>query len=105
MTDKITAREKLIQYCDIYQRLLPALAAIEDARINEFRLSLETTVRQFQEMLQTEQPRTILSRMVKGVRQGLRETPRLVASLVPDRKEEVLLRIREAVGCDLESVD
>lgn len=105
MTDKITAREKLIQYCDIYQRLLSALAAIDDMRITEFRLSLETTVRQFQEILQTEQPRAILSKMLKGVRQGLRETPGLVVSLVPDRKEEVLLRIREAVGCDLDLVD
>lgn len=90
---------KLKSLAAIYLQLIELLKESGDERLATLADSIARSLTQLDEMLAVEVDSKTGREMLKGLRQGLRETPKLIASIVPERSAQLVAEFEDKLGC------
>lgn len=82
----------------VYEQLIELLKEANDARLTNFIESTVQSLSQLKQMLAVEINPKIGREMLKGIRQGLRETPELLASISPELSTKLVAEFEIRLG-------
>lgn len=82
----------------VYEQLIELLKEANDARLTNFIESTVQSLSQLKQMLAAEINPKIGREMLKGIRQGLRETPELLASISPELSTKLVAEFEIRLG-------
>lgn len=100
MTNTITKATtvKLHSYAAIYSQLVSLLREAGDKRLTALADSADKSLTQLNEMLANEVDAKTGREILKGLRQGLREMPKLLASIVPECGRQLVSEFESKLG-------
>lgn len=100
MTEEKLARINSI--VKAYDELIVLLDEAKDARLIAFTDSIRRSTKQLKLMLaQGDISTKAGGEVLKGLRQGLKETPRLLQEIAPELSGELIQRLESTIGCKL----
>lgn len=82
-----------------YEKLIELLKEADDEQLATVADSVTRSLAQLNEMLAVEVDSKTSREMLKGLRQGLRETPELIASIAPERSAKLVSEFEDKLGC------
>lgn len=82
-----------------YEQLIALLRATGDERLAAFAYSAGRSLAHLDETLASEVDAKTSREMLRGLRQGLRETPKLLASIVPEYSARLVSEFEGKLGC------
>lgn len=82
----------------VYGQLIQYLNDIGDVRLVDFVRSASQSLAQLNSILSTEIDSGLANKMLRGIRQGLRETPIVLSSIVPDRADKLVMEFEALLG-------
>ena len=89
---------KMHEMAATYDHLIALLRATADERLTLYTESIAGSVAQLKRMLAADVDAKLGHEIVKGVREGLRETPQLLVRLVPDRGIQYVAELEKKLG-------
>ena len=89
---------------EVYEQLITLLKETNDARLTDFIESTVKSLSQLKQMLAVEINPKIGREMLKGIRQGLRELPELLASITPELSTKLVAEFEIRVGRKLSNL-
>lgn len=89
---------KIHEMAATYNQLIALLRATADERLTLYTESIAGSVAQLKRMLAADVDAKLSREMVKGIREGLRETPQLLVRLVPDRGLQYVAELENKLG-------
>lgn len=89
---------KIHNFVAVYEQLIELLKEANDARLTNFIESTVQSLSQLKQMLAAEINPKIGREMLKGIRQGLRETPELLASISPELSTKLVAKFEIRLG-------
>lgn len=92
------ALSKLHDFAAKYDHLIALLRATGDERLVAFTDSASSSLAQLNKILASEIDAKTGREMLKGLRQGLREMPKLLASIVPERSAQLVAEFEKKLG-------
>lgn len=89
---------KIHNMVEVYEQLIKLLKETNDARLTNFIESTVQSLSQLKQMLAVGVDQRIGREMLKGIRQGLRETPELLASITPELSTKLVAEFEIRLG-------
>lgn len=82
----------------VYEQLISLMKEANDVRLTNFIESTAQSLSQLKQMLADGIDPKIGREILKGVRQGLRETPELLASIAPELSTKLMVEFETRLG-------
>ena len=95
---KMTTTKKIQDLVEIYDKLIEFLRAANDERLTDYLKFTSQSLVQLKEMLATGVDLKTSKEILKGVRQGIREMPTLLSSIVPDKSDKLVANFEAVIG-------
>ncbi|AEG02761.1 hypothetical protein [Methylomonas methanica] len=89
---------KIQSYITTYEQLIEFLKETKITRLVDLAASLDSALVQFKQMLVDGVDSKTGREMIKGCRQGLRETPEVIACKAPEQSEKLIAEFEAKLG-------